>query len=116
MTWWRNLGGLLAACVLALLVLAPAVTMAACVCDTNAAPITMSPAVDQAVQSEHQDEGAPCDAACCVSGHCHHGGSMLDTPVAAVPSPAPVIAEHAIVAAHALASRTISGPDRPPRA
>ena len=116
MTWWRNLGGLLAACVLALLVLTPTASKAACVCDTNPAAITMNSAVGQAAQSDHQDDGTPCDAACCVSGHCHHGGAMLDTPVAAVPSPAPVIAEHAMAAAHALASRTISGPDRPPRA
>jgi hypothetical protein len=33
MTWWRNLGGLMAACVLALLIVAPSVSLAACVCD-----------------------------------------------------------------------------------
>jgi len=115
MTWWRNLGGLLAACVLALLVVAPTMTMAACVCDTKPAA-TMNAAVGQTAQDDHQDGGAPCDAACCVSGHCHHGGAMLDTPVATVPAPSPVTTEHAMAAAYAPASRTTSGPDRPPRA
>lgn len=115
-TWWRNLGGLLAACVLALLVVAPTASMAACVCDNIAVTITVGAAADQAVQGDHGDDRAPCEAACCVSGHCHHGGSMLDTPAAAVPTPAPVVTEHALAATDALASRTISGPDRPPRA
>jgi hypothetical protein len=111
MTWWRNLGGLLAACVLALLVVAP--SMASCVCDGVTS--TVSAATVQAVQSDHRDDGAACEAACCVSGHCHHGEAMLDTPVAPVPAPTPVLAEHATASADAPASRTISGPDRPPR-
>lgn len=118
MTWWRNLGGLMAACVLALLVVAPTASMAACLCE-NGAPIagveTHAAAV-QTLQGDQRDHGAPCEAACCVSGQCHHGGAMLDTPVAAVPTPAPAVSEHATTSAHALASRTISGPDRPPRA
>jgi hypothetical protein len=41
---------------------------------------------------------------------------MLDTPVAAVSAPAPIASEHVMASAQALASRTLSGPDRPPRA
>ena len=113
MTWWRNLGGLMAACVLALLVLAPTVGMASCLCEAEAPVVETSAA---AVQGDSRDHGSPCEAACCVSGHCHHGGAMLDTLVAPVPAPAPVASEHATASAHALASRTLSGPDRPPRA
>jgi hypothetical protein len=118
MTWWRNLGGLLAACVLALLVVAPTVSMATCLCQDEVAIVSVetSMATVQAVQTDQQDHVAPCDAACCVSGHCHHGGVMLDTAIAGVPTPAPVVSEHAMTSAHALSSRTISGPDRPPRA
>ena len=118
MTWWRNLGGLMAACVLALLVVAPVAGMAACVCDNDARVVgveTSTPTA-QAIQSDQRDHEAPCDAVCCVSGHCHHGGALLDTAVAAVPTPTPVDSEQAMASAHALASRTISGPDRPPRA
>ena len=117
MTWWRNLGGLVAACVLALLVVAPTVSMATCVCKNDAAIVSVETGTGalQAVQSDSRDHGAPCEAACCASGHCHHGGAMLDSPVAAVPAPAPVVSEHVMASAHALASRTISGPDRPPR-
>ncbi len=108
----------MAACVLALLVVAPTASMAACLCEHAAVIVGVetNAAAVEAVQSAPQDHGAPCKAACCVSGHCHHGGAMLDTPVAGVPAPAPLVSEHVIASAHALASRTISGPDRPPRA
>jgi hypothetical protein len=118
MTWWRNLGGLMAACVLALLVVAPTVSLASCLCGDEAPVVGVETDTDtvRAVLSASQDHGAPCEAACCVSGHCHHGGAMLDAAVAAVPALAPVVSEHVIASAHTLASRTLSGPDRPPRA
>jgi len=118
MTWWRNLGGLMAACVLALLVVAPSVSLAACTCDSAASVtgVETRVAASQAVQGDLQDHGAPCEAACCVGGHCHHGGAMLDTPVAAVSAPILVASEHAMASAPARASRPVAGPDRPPRA
>jgi len=114
MTWWRNLSGLVAACVLALLVVAPTASMAGCVCGEGAAPLTTGVAV-QAVQDDHRDDRSPCEAPCCLGGHCHHAGPLLDAPAAAVPAPAPVEAEHPPAPARALASQTLSGPDRPPR-
>lgn len=108
----------MAACVLALLVVAPSVSMAACLCADEAPVVRVetSAAAGQVVQGDPQDHGAPCEAACCVSGHCHHGGAALDTAIVSVTAPAPVGSEHATTSAHALASRTLSGPDRPPRA
>lgn len=118
MTWWRNLGSLLAACVLALFVITSTVSLATCLCE--AAPpnssVERSTATVQAVQNAPQEHAAPCEAACCVSGHCHHGGVILDATLTGVPTPALVIAEHAMASTHTLASRTLSGPDRPPRA
>jgi hypothetical protein len=110
-TWWGDLGGLLAACVLTLLVVAP--TMNACLC-AESAPV--SGAAVQAMQNQEHRDSAPCDAACCLSGHCHHGGSMLDTFVAAIPKPLQIEAEHLSANVRALASLSPSGPDRPPRA
>ena len=108
----------MAACVLALLVVAPSVSLAACICD-DAAPVAeaslAATQASQAVQNDSRDHGAPCDAACCVGGHCHHGGAMLDAPVAAVSAPVLVASAHVRASAPALASRTLSGPDRPPR-
>jgi hypothetical protein len=107
----------MAACVLALLVVAPSMSLAACICD-DAAPVAGAEAsltADQAVQGDPQDHGAPCEAACCVGGHCHHGGAMLEAPVAAVSAPVLVASAHVGTSAPALASRTLSGPDRPPR-
>ncbi|MET3665574.1 hypothetical protein [Caulobacter sp. 1776] len=118
MTWWRNLGGLMAACVLALLVVAPAVSMATCLCEADASVVSVETGV-AAVQTIHSDQRghrAPCEAACCVNGHCHHGGAMLDTAVPEVPALAPVAPEHALASVQFLASRTLSGLDRPPRA
>ena len=108
----------MAACVLALLVVMPTVTMATCVCKHDAAigSVETDATILQAIQSHSQDHGAPCEAACCVGGHCHHGGAMLDAPGAGVPSLPSLVSEHVIASAHALASRTLSGPDRPPRA
>jgi hypothetical protein len=114
MTWWGKLGGLMAACLLSLLVVAPTVSMAACLCDYDVAIVGVE-AVAIAVLGDPEDHGAPCDAACCVSGHCHHGGGMLDAPVAAVPALVSFVSEHVMAAPQALASRTLSGPDRPPR-
>jgi len=110
-TWWRDLGGLLAACVLTLLVVAP--SMNACLC-ANSAPV--SGATVETVQSQEHRDSAPCDAACCLNGHCHQGGSMLNSFVAAIPKPVLIEAEHASAAVRALASLSPSGPDRPPRA
>ncbi|KRA67175.1 hypothetical protein ASD89_02865 [Caulobacter sp. Root656] len=107
----------MAACVLALLVVGPSVSMAACIC-VDAAPVAgveASLAADQALRGEPQDHGVPCEAACCVGGHCHHGGAMLDAPVAAISAPVLVASAHVGTSAPALASRTLSGPDRPPR-
>ncbi|WP_081916722.1 hypothetical protein [Caulobacter sp. UNC358MFTsu5.1] len=116
MTWWRNLSGLMAACVLALLVVAPTVGMAACVCEDGAPVVGVETAVVQAVQGDQRDHNAPCEAACCVGGHCHHGGAMLDAAVADVAALPPAASGHATAAVHVLASRVLSGLDRPPRA
>jgi hypothetical protein len=107
----------MAACVLALLVVAPSMSLAACICDDGAPLVGVETGVTagHAVQDGQRDHDAPCEAACCVGGHCHHGGAMLDTPAPAVPTPVPVASGHATASAQALASRALSGPDRPPR-
>lgn len=116
MTWWRNLGGLMAACVLALLVVAPTASMATCLCDGAPVIGVETGAVQTTAQGDQRDHRAPCEAACCVSGHCHHGGGMLDTAVAEAPALAPTASEHAMASVHVLASRPLPGLDRPPRA
>jgi hypothetical protein len=110
-TWWRNLGGLLAACVLSLLVAAPMASAAACLCANDAAAAT----VGQAVQADHGPDGAPCKAACCLGGHCHHVGPALDAPVSSVATPALTSARLAVAPGHILLSLTVSALDRPPR-
>lgn len=115
MTWWRNLGGLMAACVLALLVVAPTVGMAACVCEDRASVVGVETVATQTIQGDQRDHAAPCEAACCVGGHCHHGGAMLDAAVEDVAAPPAVASEHATASIHALVSRALPGLDRPPR-
>lgn len=114
-TWWRNLGGLLAACVLTLLVVAPATSLAACLCAEDAVART-SVGVVHAIQPEQREDGAPCKAACCVGGHCHHAGSLLDAPLVMISAPAPVAAELVLAPTRALVSRPLSALERPPRA
>lgn len=109
-TWQRNLGGLLVACVLALLVLIPAVASASCICDERPAN------AEQTIQADQKHDSAPCKAACCLGGHCHHGGSLIDAPVLVVSAPEPKTAEHTLVSALAPASHIPSPLDHPPRA
>jgi hypothetical protein len=113
MTWWRNLGGLLTACVLALLVVAPMASASACQCDNR---VAAGAATVSVAQGDTQHDNSPCDAACCQGGHCHHGGQLLDASIASLPAPAPVATRPAPTRAYALASRPTTGPDRPPRA
>lgn len=112
-SWWRNLGGLLVACVLAVLVAAP-VSSAVCLCDDG--PIERVASAVQTVQADHGQGDAPCKAVCCVSGHCHHAGSLFEAPVPALAAPVPTVAEHAAAPALVLASHTPSPLDHPPRA
>ena len=114
MTWWRNLGGLLTACVLALLVVAPMASASACQCDDRVATSAAAVSVTQGDNTQH--DNSPCDAACCQGGHCHHGGQLLDASITSLPAPAPGAARHVPTRAYALASRPTTGPDRPPRA
>ncbi|ADG10965.1 hypothetical protein B7G68_12845 [Caulobacter segnis] len=110
-TWRRNLGGLLAACVLALLVLIPTLASASCICDERPASVA-----EQTIQADQKHDSAPCRAACCLGGHCHHGGSLIETPVEVISAPAPKTAEHILVPALAPASHISSPLDHPPRA
>jgi hypothetical protein len=105
----------MAACVLAMLVVAPTLGMTACLCDERA-PVVDVATSNAAVQADPKDHRTPCEAACCVGGHCHHGGAMLDTTAEGILARAPDAAEHALPAARILASRDLSGLDRPPRA
>ena len=109
-TWWRNLGSLLAACVLALLVVAPAMASTACVCDERPA------SVQQTIEADQQHGSAPCKAVCCLGGHCHHGGSLLDAPVVTIAGPAPAAAKPVMAPARALTSRSPAPLEQPPRA
>lgn len=111
-TWWRNLGSLLVACVLAMLVVAPTFSSSVCRCDGD---VAMREATVQAVQGEGRADHAPCDAVCCLGGHCHHGAAMLDALVAPLPTPVLVAAEPLRSPAQTLASRTTNDLERPPR-
>ena len=111
-TWWRNLGGLLAACVLSLLVVAPAVASAACVCDER----PLAAAGQTTVETSPRHDTAPCKAACCLGGHCHHANSWVEEPAATMAAPTLGGAKLVIAAPRPLASIPPSPLDDPPRA
>lgn len=106
----------MAACVLALLVVIPTTSLAACLCVEDVAVVQVGAGIVEAVDTGQHEDGAPCKAACCVGGHCHHAGSLLDARFVFLDAPAPMAAEHALAATRALASRAPSALDRPPRA
>lgn len=103
------------ACVLTLLVVAPTFSMAACLCE-DGPPVASASTSLAVLQADQRDHRTPCEAACCVGGHCHHGGAMLDTAVGEVLALVPAAPEHALAPVQVLASRSLSGLDRPPRA
>jgi len=114
-TWWRDVAGLLVACALALVVVAPVASSSLCLCADDAA---MSQGVAQGAQATATDEldaGQPCEAACCVGGHCHHGGPMLSPAAAMVSELAPVGTRPSLAIGRTLTSLAPSSLDRPPR-
>jgi hypothetical protein len=115
-TWWRNLGGLLAACVLAVLVAAP-VSSAICLCGDNGVErITGAVHAAPTVQADDGGNDSPCKAACCLGGHCHHAGPVIGAAVASVAEPTRFVSEHTSASPRVLASRLPAALDRPPRA
>ena len=102
----------MAACVLSLLVIAPTIASAACICDDR--PVA---AVGQAaVEANPRHNTAPCQAACCLGGHCHHANAWVEEPVATIAAPTLDGAKLAIPAPRPLASIPPSPLDDPPRA
>jgi hypothetical protein len=81
-TWWRELGGLLAAAVIVMLAIGPSMDALICsgegipeVSVSVAATAPMAIAKDQADLSGDQHTGVPghSDRGACPHGHCHHG-------------------------------------------
>lgn len=113
-TWWRDLAGLLAACVLALLVTVPTANACLCFCGDS---VALSDISTQTVQNDKHGDKSSCDAACCLSGHCHQVAPMLNPLATGVLAPAEMGTNpSSATKSRALASRPIAGPDRPPRA
>ena len=80
-TWWRRLGGLLAACLLVVLASAPSID--ALVCQDDAAiAASQSTNADSAhlasAPTPAQNSGDAGDI--CPHGHCHHFGVYVDNP------------------------------------
>lgn len=114
-TWWRGVGGLVLPCLLALMVLSPAIDAMVCFGDTSAAAAPVADAAPTAKPdqkpADHRDAGDVCP-----HGHCHHSGPMLiaqldDQPVRALGQP-----RHPALSARATPSLAPAGPERPPRA
>jgi hypothetical protein len=109
------MGGLLAACLLVALVVAPAVDAAVCAGDDRPAAVEAS-RISMAQAADHQAPH-PIDAAGdCQHGHCHHVAPMLGGPIDAEPALIPTDIPPTASTARALASLALAGPERPPRA
>lgn len=115
MTALRGMGGLLAACLLVALVVAPAVDAAVCAGDDRpVAAETLQVAKAQA--ADHQNSHPADLAGDCQHGHCHHGAPMLGGPIDAEPALIPTDTPPTASNTRALASLDPTGPERPPRA
>ena len=74
--WWRSIGGLAAACLLALFAVGPVAD--AVVCQADAPAVEAAYAPDKAdVAAPGDPKSHPAEAGICVHGHCHHAGPLL---------------------------------------
>jgi hypothetical protein len=115
-TWWRKLGGLMVVCLLAALVVGPALDSIICNGETDVAMATLGD--DPAVASHTQDHSAPTHGSdgACVHGHCHHGLTVALAIADATTAPTTATQAHCLASASVLGSRNPSGLERPPRA
>lgn len=113
-TWWRGVGGLLLPCLLALMVLSPAVDAVVCFGDNSAVSAQSAEVAATARQdhrpAEHRDAGDVCP-----HGHCHHSAPMLIVQLEDQPARLLVQPLHPALGASAAPSLAPAGPDRPPR-
>jgi hypothetical protein len=106
--------GLLATLLAALITLFGMTSMDAVACDLPATPIEAVTAFVSPPADSQPDETRPCGPAC-AHCQCHHvGAAAVDAPTPPTPIPARAAANPASPD-QSLASRTPSGPDRPPQ-
>ena len=119
-TWWRGMGGLMAACLLAMLVTAPVFDALICSNDEASAASVVATAAgpgDVAAQPGPAHKPAhPADVGGCQHGHCHHGTPMLGALVGDAAAPLAAQALQPGLSARAAPSLPLAGPDSPPRA
>lgn len=121
-TWWRRLGGLLAALVLVVLALGPGLDTMVCGGEGG-----MSAAAAESVGADHstavsadighagdQDHDQGLDP--CIHGHCHHSAAYVPIGLGAVPEAQVLPARHVIALATVTALDRKFQLKRPPRA
>jgi len=116
-SWWRRLGGALAACLVALLILAPLADSFVCLGDEATTSTqtfaALEPVASQSpVDTDHQRG----DPGLCTHGHCHHGASFVMASIGPAGAVAPLTSVLAPRHAAALVSITAQRLDDPPRA
>lgn len=80
-TWWRRLGGLLAACLLVVLASAPSIDALVCQDDAAIAASQVTNADSAHLASAPTPAKNSGDAGdICPHGHCHHFGVYVDNP------------------------------------
>lgn len=117
-TWWRKLGGLMVACLMALVLGGPILDALVCKGEDQPVAAVNHPDVAQTVAALDQDDGQAGHEGpeICAHGHCHHGvtvGLLVDD---ADLHSWPRVALHAQPAAPSHTSQAPTGLERPPRA
>lgn len=108
------------ACLLAALVVGPALDFIVCKGESDIAASTAGPSDGQTVVSDNHDLSTPSqvghDVDACVHGHCHHGLTLALLIADGAAAPMMVTPAHFLSAGSIPPSRTPSGLERPPRA
>lgn len=116
--WWSRLGGLAAACLIAVLVASPVLDTV--VCQDDGEPAAASSTFDQAQALSDVDHSTPDQghgsAGVCVHGHCHHGAANAALNPEITARLSPVLGRLASLEESQHDSEAPNRLDRPPRA
>lgn len=119
MTWWRKLGGLLAALVVAVFTMGPGLDTLICGGDggINAVAAVQTASADHtaSVEDGHGQPSQDQSLGVCMHGHCHHGALYVPDTLPTAEAPLAVPNGHDLVRATGTTSDRHFQLKRPPR-
>lgn len=116
-TWWRRVGGVLAAAVLCVMIAAPIAQAAVCADEPAVAVASLDVAGAAVASPDLGNDADPCEDGGCVCIHCHshHAGAYTPVALTDAQGPAVVCGRHRLAEGPSPPSSLTFGFKRPPR-